>query len=56
MEIWRTLSTETLTNRAEALEELGEFERAEEIWQELEERDAQAEANAGGMNGVAPEF
>lgn len=56
MAAWRTLSTFTLAKRAEALEELGDFERAEEIWEELETRDAQADANSGAMNGVAPDY
>ena len=56
MASWRTLSTPVLTQKAEDAEERGDWARAEEIWQELEERDSQAAANAGAMNGIAPEF
>lgn len=54
MKNWRTLPTQTLTSRAEALEERGDWALAEEIWEELEERDSQAAANSGAMNGKLP--
>jgi hypothetical protein len=54
MASWRKLSTPILTRKAEDAEERGEWARAEEIWEELEQRDAEADANRGVMNGIAP--
>jgi len=51
-------STRTLAELLESESELSELdnEKLEFIENELSMREEQAEANRGGMNGVAPEF
>lgn len=56
MNSWRTWPTPKLTAAAEQAETDGDWDKAEKYWAELEARDEQAEANAGGMNGVPPQY
>jgi hypothetical protein len=53
---WRTWPAGKLSAAAESAESAGDHEKAEKYWAELEARDEQAEANAGGMNGVPPQY
>lgn len=49
---WRTLPTAKL---AEWIEQNGDHPDYDDVWTEIDERDHQAAANRGEMNGLAPQ-